>query len=85
MLINIVFSLKVKTDFSNFVNFYTFSVTPSVIVDNLTMSFSILFLALINKTRHVQRNTYKRERLSTADILIKVACFVKKVNNIFII
>ncbi len=28
------------------------------------------------------RKTNLRERLSTVDLLIKVACFVKKVNNI---
>jgi hypothetical protein len=27
--------------------------------------------------------TYRRGRLSTVDLLIKVACFVKKENNIF--
>jgi hypothetical protein len=29
------------------------------------------------------RNTNSREKLSTVDLLIKVACFLKKVNNIF--
>jgi hypothetical protein len=27
-------------------------------------------------------NTYWRGRLSTVDLLIKVACFVKKINNV---
>jgi hypothetical protein len=30
-------------------------------------------------------NTYRWGRLSTVDLLIKVACFVSKVNNMFII
>jgi len=28
-------------------------------------------------------NAYRRERLSTIDLLIKAACFVKKVNNVY--
>jgi hypothetical protein len=31
------------------------------------------------------RNPYRSARLSTIDLLVRVACFVTKVNNIFII
>ncbi len=36
-----------------------------------------------DSTRVKPGNTNRRGRLSTIDLLIEVACFVKKVNNIF--
>jgi hypothetical protein len=44
---------------------------------------SLLLRAEFANLRPESRNTNRRDRLKTLDLLIKIGCFVTKVNNVF--